>query len=73
MADEEFIWAPVRWRNADGRVVGGFLVMRDGKTEGETEDTYVVGVPDWIAGTVSEVMVSKSDAVVGNVPWPENR
>jgi hypothetical protein len=67
-------WAPVRWRDPDtGRVRGGSIFRRDGKIIGETKDAYTVTVPDWIAGTAEEVIVPKALAVLGHIPWPDDR
>lgn len=56
----------VRWRNEQGRVVGGHLTA-----DQDDEAVYTVAIPNWIDGTVQFIKVPRSGCVVGNVPWPD--
>lgn len=58
-----------RWRDPEtGRVTSGFLAAAQPDPE-----TYRIGVPDWIEGTVTWITLPRDRVVVGNQPWPDDR
>lgn len=56
---------PIRWRNETGRVIGGYVEGFD-----EQSREWLVYIPNWITSEIEHTRVAESDAVVGNVPWP---
>lgn len=62
----------IRWRNANGAIVGGLVQGFDPERR-----EYTVIVPQWLDSETYNVVgtarVAEADAVLGDDPWPDGR